>query len=256
MKWQQELASFDTLGKLLVGGGLGAGLLNFTGNSLSLFSANSGSSSSVTLLALSACVAGLMLCLMGKNIPRLSAGQPNKSDWISIRQSRACEKVYYLQKLFQDRPQLLFGKRLAARHIMTEGVESVRANEKVGKIAGMMRSGRMRHVVICDDEGKPIGVVSDRDLRGNSAEMKVSEVLTPDPICAHIDTTLADIIRKMLDNGVSCLPILRGEWLTGIVTSADVMIALCGMLDAAEELLAENKSATSDQSCPEPARYP
>ncbi|MDH3426483.1 MAG: CBS domain-containing protein, partial [Acidimicrobiia bacterium] len=52
--------------------------------------------------------------------------------------------------------------------------------------------------------------------------MKVSELMTPVPVTVAAETSLKDAARKMLDLGVSGLPVVGAEGaLVGIVTEAD-----------------------------------
>jgi len=54
--------------------------------------------------------------------------------------------------------------------------------------------------------------------------MKISDVMTKDPICARGDSTLADAARLMLDNYISGLPVIdESGGLIGVLTEADIM---------------------------------
>jgi acetoin utilization protein AcuB len=49
--------------------------------------------------------------------------------------------------------------------------------------------------------------------------------MTPAPIIVEPDTSAAEAARLMLVNQISCLPVMRGETLIGILTSSDIFMA-------------------------------
>ena len=50
------------------------------------------------------------------------------------------------------------------REIMTQGVVTAGLDEGVLAVARLMRDHRVGSVVVCDTEGEPVGMVTDRDL--------------------------------------------------------------------------------------------
>ena len=55
--------------------------------------------------------------------------------------------------------------------VCTKRVVTVYGNSDVAEAAKAMNKNRIRHVVVVDDKGKPIGVVSMRDLVGERATL-------------------------------------------------------------------------------------
>ena len=55
--------------------------------------------------------------------------------------------------------------------VCTKRVITVRGNSDVAEAAKAMNKNTIRHVVVVDDKGKPIGVVSMRDLVGERATL-------------------------------------------------------------------------------------
>jgi CBS domain-containing protein len=53
--------------------------------------------------------------------------------------------------------------------------------------------------------------------------MNAADVMTPDVICAAPDTPLLELIRLMLDNQVSALPVVADGQIVGIVSEGDMM---------------------------------
>jgi len=65
------------------------------------------------------------------------------------------------------------GKRMSATvdEISTKSVVTVKADSEVAEAAKAINKNRIRHVVVVDGHGKPIGVVSMRDLVGERATL-------------------------------------------------------------------------------------
>ncbi|HME27746.1 MAG TPA: CBS domain-containing protein [Acetobacteraceae bacterium] len=53
--------------------------------------------------------------------------------------------------------------------------------------------------------------------------MNAADVMTPDVICAAPDTPLPELVRLMLDNQVSALPVIADGQIVGIVSEGDLM---------------------------------
>jgi len=65
------------------------------------------------------------------------------------------------------------GKKLnaAVDEVSTKYVITAKASSDVAEAAKAMNKNRIRHVVVVDEQGKPIGVVSMRDLVGERATL-------------------------------------------------------------------------------------
>jgi CBS domain-containing protein len=65
------------------------------------------------------------------------------------------------------------GKKLnaAVDEVSTKHVITAKASSDVAEAAKAMNKNRIRHVVVLDEQGKPIGVVSMRDLVGERATL-------------------------------------------------------------------------------------
>jgi CBS domain-containing membrane protein len=122
--------------------------------------------------------------------------------------------------------------------LMSTDVATLRRNDKLSIADDVMRLGRIRHLPVVDDDGKVVGVLSQRDLfrgalatalgygeRGQQKLMElllVKEVMTNDVITVTGDVLIADAARTMVDRKLGCLPVVddAGEPI-GIVTESD-----------------------------------
>lgn len=124
-------------------------------------------------------------------------------------------------------------------HIMTRQVVTVDMDTEVAVIKNAFDRHKFHHVVVVD-EGKAVGVISDRDLLrtispfvGKLAERKIDfltmqkkahQVMTRAIVSASPDDAVSDAACKMFKHHISCLPILNDdEECIGIITLHDVL---------------------------------
>ncbi|MCA9293635.1 MAG: CBS domain-containing protein [Phycisphaerales bacterium] len=123
--------------------------------------------------------------------------------------------------------------------IMTTHVVTVSMDATLAQIQRIFLQFRFHHVVVTED-GKAVGVLSDRDLLKNvspfvgklseqsrdtnSLKKKAHQVMTRGLVCAPASMLAADAALMLLQNNISCLPILDAEHhCIGIVTWRDLL---------------------------------
>ena len=111
----------------------------------------------------------------------------------------------------------------------------------------LIQERRIRHLPVVD-EGRLVGIVTDRDLRrvlpspATSLEIHelhylldkitVSEVMTKDVITTAPFTAIPDAARTLLRNRIGALPVVEGGMLVGILSQTDVLEALTSAAEA------------------------
>ena len=127
--------------------------------------------------------------------------------------------------------------KMLVRDLMTADVFTVDRNEALLTAERMMNLGRIRHVVVVDEDGKLAGVLSQRDLfhsglvkalgYGTHAVQKtldtllVKEVMSTNVLTTRPDTPLSQAAALMFKQKIGCLPVVDGTKLVGILTEAD-----------------------------------
>jgi acetoin utilization protein AcuB len=103
----------------------------------------------------------------------------------------------------------------------------------------MMLKAKIRHLLVTDDGGLLVGIVTDRDIRLNLpsqatslsvweinhllTKLTVGEVMTRAVITIGPDREARDAAVLMLDHTIGALPVMDGGRLVGIVTEADIL---------------------------------
>jgi CBS domain-containing protein len=134
--------------------------------------------------------------------------------------------------------------RVQLREIMTSGVISAGRDDDLLSIARLMRDHSVGSVVICDSDGAPTAMITDRDLavRGLAEQRPVSE-----PIAEHAsrplvtgepEMDLEEAAALMVQHRVRRLPVVDGAKLVGIVTLDDIAVRT-GNLEIAQRMTQE-----------------
>jgi CBS domain-containing protein len=118
---------------------------------------------------------------------------------------------------------------LRVSDIMTRDVLTARRDDTLLEIARKMHEGRAGSVVVVDESGKPLGIVTERDVvyacaKGLSATVPAWSVMTEDPITVRDTALVTDAINKMREAEVRHLPVVDAQGkLVGIVSFRDIM---------------------------------
>jgi CBS domain-containing protein len=85
----------------------------------------------------------------------------------------------------------------------------------------------VRHLLVLDG-GTLTGIVCDEDLRTASRDALVGELMRTPVLCIGPDTTLDEASELMDEHEVSCLPVVRGTELVGLVTRERIAAMMGG----------------------------
>jgi CBS domain-containing protein len=130
------------------------------------------------------------------------------------------------------------------RDIMTEQVVTASPRTPVRAVAELMRDRNVGSVVLSDDAGRPVGMITDRDLtigvlagRGDPATA-AEDCATAPVVTGEPDMLLEEAAGLMVSHRIRRLPVLDGETLVGIVTLDDIAVRT-GNLEVARQMTAE-----------------
>lgn len=102
-----------------------------------------------------------------------------------------------------------------------------------------MAAHGIRHLPVLDTGGELLGLVSQTDvlLAGGAGHQQVREIMVRSPDTVDERSNVRHAALLMFRQKRSCLPVMRGSALAGIVTDADflgVAITLMEMLESTE----------------------
>lgn len=128
--------------------------------------------------------------------------------------------------------------------IMTHKLVTIKPDNSLRYIRKLFEKYKFHHLLVAED-GKLIGVVSDRDLlselspfldtlsdhpRDKAALNKVAhQIMSRDPLTVNKETSIETACQLLLEKNISCLPVTNSQnYLEGILTWRDVFDALLG----------------------------
>lgn len=112
--------------------------------------------------------------------------------------------------------------------IMSTDLFTVHPDDLVDLATHIMKWKHIRHVPVEDEKGQLVGLITGRNLLEylgtaykNIKLVAVKDVMVADPISVCPDTPTEEAVRLMLDNKISCLPVVVDDKLVGMVTEHD-----------------------------------
>lgn len=147
---------------------------------------------------------------------------------------------------------------MKARDVMTRGVVSVTPDCTIQELAKRMQQYRISGLPVINAGGALVGMVTEADCQRrvetgtekkrsgwrsfltspesladeyiHSHGRKVGEVMTTNPITVSEETELDEIIHLMEKHQIKRLPVVKGRAVVGIVSRANLVQALAGLL--------------------------
>lgn len=124
-------------------------------------------------------------------------------------------------------------------HLMTKHPETVGPTDTLEKAKEIMAAGGFRRLPV-EEEGRVVGILTERDLRGHVGYLKQSKVdaaMSTGVVTVGPHATVEEGARLMLQHKIGGLPIVDRGKLIGIVTASDMLRALLEVVEAAQKSL-------------------
>lgn len=117
--------------------------------------------------------------------------------------------------------------RFLVAHWMTPHPITIRPEERLPRAVELMQQHRFRSLPVVDD-GKLVGIVSDRDIRTNLNRLEALEagaVMTTEVITVTPHTSVWDAARLLSERKIGAMPVVEEGALVGIVSTTDLLKA-------------------------------
>jgi len=116
-------------------------------------------------------------------------------------------------------------------------VQSLPPEASCADAARLMRDANVGSVVVTRD-GRPLGIVTDRDLAVrviadgvDAGRLPIGEIMSGEPIFLSSERDIAQVVAIMRDLGVRRIPIVDAEgMLSGVVSLDDLVLLLADQL--------------------------
>ena len=139
---------------------------------------------------------------------------------------------------------------MLVRERMSSKPVTIGASVPITEALRVMRQNQVRRLPVLDEEGRLIGIVSEKDLLYASpspatslsiyemhymlSHLQVTELMTTDVTTVTPNTPLEEAARIMADNKIGGLPVIEDGRLVGIITETDIFKVFLELLGARE----------------------
>jgi CBS domain-containing protein len=128
-------------------------------------------------------------------------------------------------------PAQSLGKFCIVGEIMTASVRTLTPDRPIADAVAIFNEYGFRHMPVVGDNGRLVGVLSDRDAlramaQGKGTAVDVASVMTRGGITVTTKTAITDAIELVVFHRINCLPVADNGTLRGLVTTTDLLQAL------------------------------
>lgn len=130
------------------------------------------------------------------------------------------------------------GKEGVVREIMMGSPVTLNPDDTLDLASDIMSLGRIRHIPVVDD-GRLVGLLSERDLMGTAAteilglkqksksallkSFQIRDVMRKKVVTVSPDTPIQEAVHLMADKKLGCVPVVSEGVLVGLVTTTDIL---------------------------------
>lgn len=118
----------------------------------------------------------------------------------------------------------------------------------ISDASAKMKAEKVHRLPVLDDDRRLVGVISEKDILLAApspastlstyeinyllSKLKVKNIMSRNPVTITRETTIEEAVRLMVENDLSCLPVMDNGYLSGIVSKSDLFKILLEMLGA------------------------
>ena len=139
---------------------------------------------------------------------------------------------------------------MQVKDVMTRNPITIDPEAPLATAMAVMKKNAIRHLLVTDDAGRLLGIITDRDLRSAAfapaliehlsgsaqrrahglgqalEELRVRDAMTWDIVTTHPEVGLGHAARVLFFGRFGSLPVLDGTKLVGILTERDLLRAV------------------------------
>lgn len=114
---------------------------------------------------------------------------------------------------------------ITVERLMTRTITCVGPTAKADAVRELMDSRRIRHVLVCSNDERLLGIISDRDVHHREAK-NASQLMSASPLTVDLNTEVLPAVTLLLDRRISCLPVVHDGKVVGVLTTTDLLMTL------------------------------
>jgi CBS domain-containing protein len=142
--------------------------------------------------------------------------------------------------------------RMLVKDVMSSPVVTTEEDASSNKVARLMDEHKVGAVVITNKEGKPLGIITERDLvirvlakNLQPDAVKAKEIVTSPLVTIEPEVTISEAARKMSSIDIRRLGVLYKGNLVGLISSKDILNVMPELIEIIQE---RNRIESADRS--------
>jgi len=113
---------------------------------------------------------------------------------------------------------------MIAKDIMTRDVTMLREDSRIIEACKVLSEKRISGAPIVNQEGKLVGIITERDLLLHHPLIKsVKDLMTKDVITVNENAPVEEISRLLLEHSIKRVLVLREDEIVGIISRLDIL---------------------------------
>jgi len=148
--------------------------------------------------------------------------------------------------------------KMLVKDVMASPVVTIGENQTIYKAAQLMDKHDVGCVIVTDKEGKPAGILTERDLITRvlaknklPSRVKAGKVMTMPLLTIDPDETLPEAARRMSKLNIRRLGVMYKGNLEGIISSKDILAVTPELLETIQEKAKIEKEPVAEEEAAE-----
>ncbi|MGA2767086.1 MAG: CBS domain-containing protein [Candidatus Bathyarchaeia archaeon] len=132
--------------------------------------------------------------------------------------------------------------KMLVKDVMSSPAITIEENASANRVAKLMEKHDLGCVIVTSNDGKPIGIITERDLvlrvlakNAKPDTLEAKEVMTSPLITIEPDATITETARRMSRLNIRRLGVVYRGQLVGIISSKDVLGVMPELLETIQE---------------------
>lgn len=137
---------------------------------------------------------------------------------------------------------------MTVKRMMKSSLITTTPDTSIVEVADILKENHIHRLPVLDKKGKLVGVITEKDILHATpspvsslsvyempymlSKLKVHDLMTKDLRVVSPDTTVEEAAKIMVEYDLSCLPVVEGEDLVGIVSKSDMFRVLYELFGA------------------------
>jgi len=150
--------------------------------------------------------------------------------------------------------------KMLVKDVMSSPVISIEENAPANRAAELMDKNDLGCVIVTNKEGKPLGIITERDLvvrvlskNVKPDTFKANEVMTSPLITIEPDATISEAARRMSRLNIRRIGVMYKGQIAGLLSSKDILGVMPELIEIIQERARIENDRAHEETEEEPA---